>query len=79
MAEILTKAGCFVAVIFMGRLLRRVGFFKKEDFSVISKIVIKITLTAAIISNFAGRELELSLLILVLIGFLFGVIAIVTA
>ena len=79
MANILTRAGCFAAIILMGYLLRRVGFFKKEDFALLSRIVIKITLTAAIVTNFAGREMEGSLLILVLIGFLFGAILMAVA
>ena len=79
MTAILTRAGCFAAIILMGYVLRRAGFFKKEDFHVLSKIVIKITLTCAIITNFAGRELDVSMLFMTLIGFLFGVVLIVTA
>ena len=79
MTAILTRAGCFVAIILMGCLLRRAGFFKKEDFHLLSKIVIKITLTCAIITNFAGRELDPSMLIMTLIGFLFGVVLILVA
>ena len=45
MADILTRAGCFIAIILLGMVLRRVGFFKQEDFYVLSKIVVKITLT----------------------------------
>lgn len=72
MYDILVRAGCFITIILLGILLRRVGYFKEEDFHVLSKIVIRITLTAAIITNFSGRELEYSMLILTLIGFLFG-------
>ena len=46
MVEILTHAGCFIGIILLGWALRRVGFFKESDFHVLSKIVIKITLTA---------------------------------
>lgn len=60
MAEVLMKAGSFVAVIIMGNLLRRAGFFKEEDFYVLSKIVLRITLPAAIISNFSGIVLVCS-------------------
>ena len=79
MYEILTRAGCFIAIILMGYLLRRVGFFTKEDFHILSKIVIKITLTAAIITSFAGRQLEYAMLILTLMGFCFGVVLMITA
>mgnify|MGYP000221848895 CR=1 FL=1 len=74
MADILTRAGCFIAIILLGMVLRRVGFFKQEDFYVLSKIVVKITLTAAIVKSFVGRELEPSMIILTLIGFGFGVL-----
>ena len=57
MVEILTHAGCFIGIILLGWALRRVGFFKESDFHVLSKIVIKITLTAAIVTNFSGREM----------------------
>lgn len=74
MQEILIKAGCYVAVILLGMGLRRIGFFKKEDFSVLSKIVINITLPAVIISSAAGREIDPSLLFLAVLGFGGGVI-----
>ena len=68
MAEILMKAAAFVAIIFMGYLLRKKGFFKEEDFHVLSKIVLKITLPAAIVANFSGVDLQASLLILSVLG-----------
>ncbi len=74
MAEILTKAGCFVAIIFLGWLLRHVGFFKEEDFGVIAKIVLKITLPASIVYSFSGKEIDGSMFLLCLLGFGFGLI-----
>ena len=74
MAEILMKAAAFVAIILMGYLLRKKGFFKEEDFHVLSKIVLKITLPAAIVANFSGAQVEASLLILSLLGLGGGVI-----
>ena len=55
MQEILVRAGCFVAIILLGYTLRKVGYFKSEDFSVLSKIVIKITLPASIVYSFSGK------------------------
>ena len=74
MAEKLMKAAAFVAIILMGYLLRKKGFFKEEDFHVLSKIVLKITLPAAIVANFSGAQVEASLLILSLLGLGGGVI-----
>lgn len=67
MVEVLVKAGCFVSIILLGYVLKRVGFFKEEDFTVLSKIVLKITLPAAIISSFAGKEITVGLLAIALI------------
>ncbi len=79
MSGILVRAACFVAIIVLGVFLRGGGFFKKEDFHLLSRIVITITLPAAIITNFAGRELDYSLLVLILVGFLCGAVQMLTA
>ena len=70
MLNILTKAGCYIAIIILGILLRKLGFFKESDFSVLSKIVIKVTLPAALLVNAATRELTPQLLSLFLLGFI---------
>ena len=44
MQEILGRAGCFIAIIILGYVLRQKNFFKEGDFTVLSKIVLKITL-----------------------------------
>ena len=46
MLNILARAACYIAIILMGYILRRKGFFGEETFGVLSKIVIKITLPA---------------------------------
>ena len=74
MLDILLKAGCYIAVIILGFLLRRVGFFDEHAFPVLSKLVIKVTLPAALISSAVGREIDLQLLSIVLLGFGGGVI-----
>lgn len=73
MAEILTKAGCFVAIILLGFTLRRIGFFKEGDFGVLSKIVLRITLPASIVYSFSDKQIDPSMLLLSVIGFLLGV------
>lgn len=74
MLNVLIKAGCYIAIILLGILLRQAGFFKESDFSVLSKIVIKVTLPAALIVNAAGREIDPQLLVLALLGFGGGVL-----
>lgn len=74
MQEILIKAGCYVAVIILGFVLRRIGFFDEHAFPVLSKLVVKVTLPAALIANAAGREVSPELLTLALLGFGGGVL-----
>lgn len=74
MLEILTRAGCFVAIIILGYFLKRIGFFKESDFTILSRITLRITLPAAIITSFGGKEIDRSLLILVLLAILCGFI-----
>ena len=50
MLDIIVRAGCFVAIIILGYVLKKIGVFKEQDFSVLSKVVMKITLPAAIVS-----------------------------
>lgn len=77
MLEVLTRAGCFIAIIFLGFLLKKLGLFKNSDFSVLSNIVLKITLPAAIITNFANKELDPTMFILTLLAIFCGVVYIV--
>ena len=74
MLEILVKASCYIAVIVLGFVLRRVGFFDEHAFPVLSKLVIRVTLPAAIVANAVGREIDLGMLVIVLLGFGGGVI-----
>lgn len=74
MLEVLTRAGCFVAIIFLGYFLKRIGVFKDSDFSVLSNITLKITLPAAIITNFANKELDPSMFLLTFLAILCGVV-----
>lgn len=74
MGAVLTRALCFVAIIMLGYILRRRGFFKEGDFHVLSKIVLRITLPAAIVTSFAGMEVTVSMLTISLVGLGGGVL-----
>ena len=74
MLDILTRAGCFVVIIALGHILRRTGFFGPETFGVLSKIVMKITLPAAILASAAGKPMDAGMLTLALIGLGCGVL-----
>lgn len=68
MLDILVRAGCFIAIIILGFVLRRVGFFKEGDFRVLSQIALKITLPASIVVSFSQMTVELSMLTIVFIA-----------
>ena len=72
MLDILARAGCYIAIIVLGNLLRRKGYFGPETFSVLSKIVIRITLPAALIASSAGRPIDVSMLTISAMGLGFG-------
>lgn len=74
MLDIVIRAGCFVAIILLGYGLKRIGFFRQEDFTILSRITIRITLPAAIITSFSGKQIAGSLLILAPIAFFCGAV-----
>ena len=74
MQDILIRAGSFVAIILLGYALKKLGVFREEDFSVLSRIVIRITLPAAIVTSFAGKTIDPAMLAIVLLGMGGGVL-----
>ncbi len=74
MLDILQRAGSFIAIILLGYLLKKVGFFKQEDFTILSKITIRITLPCAIITSFSGKQIDMGMLSLVLMAIGCGMI-----
>ena len=78
MLDIIMRAGSFISIILMGYLLKKIGFFKQKDFTVLSKITIRITLPCAIITSFAGKTIDPGLLSLAFIAIGCGVVYIVT-
>ena len=79
MFDVLIRAGSFVAVIVLGYFLKRIGFFKESDFTLLSKITIRITLSAAIVCNFATMQIDLSLLSLAFLGLGGGILYMILA
>lgn len=74
MIAVLTKAGGFVAIIVLGWLLHRKQFFKENDYRIIMKIVLNITLPASIVYSYAGKEIDVSMLFLAVLGFVLGLV-----
>lgn len=75
--EVLAKAVAFILIIVMGYLLKKGGFFHADDFYLISKIVIRITLPAAIVSNFSNLTMDNALLWMVPLGLVANVVMVV--
>ena len=74
MQDILIKAGCYIAIIVLGYVLRRRGFFGPEAFPVLSNLVIKITLPCALIASGAGKPIDASMLAISALGLGGGVL-----
>jgi predicted permease len=69
MQLILFKSLGFVAVIAAGYLLRSRGFFKDDDYKLITKLVLNFTLPAAILSRFGNFQREPILFLMAFLGF----------
>ena len=74
MGEVLIKAGSFACIIALAQLLKRVGFLKIEDYPVLTKIMMNLTLPASVLCSFADAEMSPILLLIALFGFLTNVI-----
>lgn len=79
MLDILSQAFSFVAIIILGYALKKIGFFKDEDFHVLSKITIRITLPAAIITSFSEQKFDPAMLSIMLLGLGGGILYILAA
>ncbi len=79
MADILIRAGCFVAIILLGYVLKRMGVFRQEDFGILSKVVLKITFPAAVVTSFAGRQIDPAMLSLAALSFGCGLVYMLVA
>lgn len=74
MLDIIMRAGSFIAIIALGFILRRIGFFKEQDFDILAKICIRITLPCAIITSFSGKTIDPALLTLPVMALFCGLI-----
>lgn len=74
MLDILTRAGSFIGIILLGFFLKKIGFFRDEDFTILSRITIRITLPATIVTSFAGKQIDPSMLSLTFLAIACGLI-----
>lgn len=66
--SVLARAVAFILIIVTGYGLKKRGFFHPDDFYLFSKVVVRITLPCAIISNFSKISMDNSLLFMCVIG-----------
>ena len=64
-----------VLIIALGYFLKRCSIIKEKDGEGLARIIFNITLPSLIVSTFHNVTLDGSLMLLVVIGFLYGVMA----
>ena len=75
---VLNAAGLF-AMIFLGYFLKRLNVLSKADGSILSKIILNVTLPAAIILNLASMQVQVSALSLIVIALIITIVQILFA
>lgn len=73
----MVKPLSYVLVIALGCLLRRAGFFGRDDHRLISRIMINVTLPCTIVRAFNGFSRDAQMFLIVGIGFLFALLPMV--
>ena len=68
MEAIISKAAGLALMILAGYGLKRLGVFRQEDAKVLSRIVINLTLPAALIGSFKTFRFDAGFLVLILIA-----------
>lgn len=68
MQSALIKSGCLVFLIVLGNVLKQVGLFKKEDSELLAKIMLYITMPAAMVNAFRTFRPDIALLTFFVLG-----------
>lgn len=68
MTTALIKAFSFILLMFLGQMLKRFRVFGSNDHQVLARIIMNITLPAAVITSCAGLKMSSALFLVVLIG-----------
>ncbi len=68
MKEVLVKSLGFICIMMLGYILKKKEFFKKEDGLFLSKIVMNITLPAALIAGSSSMNINYVAIIIILVG-----------
>ncbi|GFZ31067.1 permease [Clostridium zeae] len=71
---VLIKAAGYVCIIIIGYLLKKIGLFDSRDQTTVMKIIMNITLPAAVVSAFSNFQKDVSLISITFIGLLMNLI-----
>ena len=74
MGDVLLKASAYIIVIIAGYVLKKAGFFKPDDYKLIMKITLNITMPAAVITNFSSFAFDNSLLYIAVLSLVINLI-----
>jgi predicted permease len=74
-----TQPLSYLFIILLANFLKRVGLFEKDDFKVLAKITINVTLPAAIIASFDSFTMDYTLMVLIFYGLLANIILMVVS
>ena len=77
MLDVLIKAASFVLIIILGYVLKKIRLFAPDDYRLIAKIALNITLPAAVITSFGHFVMDYTLLGALALGFAGNVLMIV--
>lgn len=74
MDQVLIKAAGYIFIIIIGYLLKRIGLFDFKDQRTVMKLIMNITLPAAVIAAFSNFEKDTRLIFITVIGLMMNLI-----
>lgn len=74
MENIFFRSFIFIFVIFLGFILKKINFYEKTDYKLITKTVINIVMPAVIITSFSKLKSDSSLFFLIFLGIICNLI-----
>lgn len=77
MQDVIIKSLTFILIIIIGYQLKQAKVLRKEDANVIATVIMNITLPCALLTSANGIELDITILILILIGIISNVAMII--
>lgn len=70
MLDVILRASFFFGMIVLAYILKKIGVVRKSDAEALGRIIMNITLPAAILTSFRAYVFDISIMLITLIGFL---------